>query len=428
MGQLDKMIKKAEEAQERRSQQQSGEATVSPPPVENQEHEDVPATVVITQTQPTQGKPEPEAIPNSPSWWKRVRDRFSSGGRVRRPDVSAEAAEKPVEPTSPTEGSVSPMTSERLQACNDMVGIRQEIAAYETAINTNDRIIKDIQKLYDDDKEYIRDVTDMTKDVDHHRLATTNQLAKANIEVLARNLYALPSVSHMADKDIIKAQEAMRAEKVAQVDEATAEAEKTPQEAKEEAKPTPISTPKPETKPQTASPVSGNGLMPILKDVALAILFFAVVALGASYFTSDGQSYSPDAQSAIDSLQAVIDSQSKELSEKRKGNKDYNLLRWKYDRMAKIKAREEAQAIFDYSDYNRLILEYDRLRKEYANLEVKAIDYAKAYKELKTTMGTSGSGKAKEDRAEPQEPSHGKSVFNSIESHEERSPHSPQSY
>ena len=93
--------------------------------------------------------------------------------------------------------------------------------------------------------------------------------------------------------------------------------------------------------------------------------------------------------------------------------------------MAKIKAREEAQAIFDYSDYNRLILEYDRLRKEYANLEVKAIDYAKAYKELKTTMGTSGSGKAKEDRAEP---SHGKSVFNSIESHEERSPHSPQSY
>ena len=203
MNKLDKMIKDAGAEQERRNQQQqSGEATVSPPPVENQEqeYEDVPATVVTkSQAQPTQAEPQPEASPNSPSWWKRVRDRFSCGGRVRRPDVSAEAAEKPVEPTSPTEGS--PMSSERMQACSDMVGIRQEIAAIETAVNTNDRIIKDIQKLYDDDKEYIREVTDMTKVVDHHRLATTNQLAKANIEILARNLYALPSVSRMADKD-----------------------------------------------------------------------------------------------------------------------------------------------------------------------------------------------------------------------------------
>ena len=266
----------------------------------------------------------------------------------------------------------------------------------------------------------------MNKDIDHRKADTMNELASNNLDLLAQNLYSLPPVMRLAEKDIRKAEEAARAQAIAEVDAEAKAKEKAPQEAKEEAKPTPIPNPKPETKPQTASPVSGNGLMPILKDVALAILFFAVVALGASYLTNDGQAYSPDAQSAIDSLQAVIDNQSKELSEKRKGNKDYNLLRWKYDRMAKIKVREEAKAIFDYSDYNRLILEYDRLRKEYANLEVKAIDYAKAYKELKATMGTSG--RAKEGREEPQEPSRGKSVFNSIESHEERSPHSPQSY
>ncbi|MBR1557187.1 MAG: hypothetical protein IJ647_05450 [Prevotella sp.] len=435
MGQLDKMIKKAEEAQERRSQQQSGEATVSPPPVVNQEqeHVDVPATVVTqSQTQPTQAEPVPEASTNSPSWWKRVRDRFSSGGRVRRDDKSSKAAEKPVEPTSPTEGSVSPMFPERMQACSDMVGIRQEIAAYETAINANDRIIMDIQKLYDDDKEYIREVTDMTKAVDHHRLATTNQLAKANIEVLARNLYALPSVSRMADKDIIKAQEAVRAEKAAQVDEVTAEVEKTQQEEKKEVKQTPPPSPKQEAKPQTASP-SPSSIKPILKDVALAVLFFLVIALGGAYFTGHSAkkvSYAgnPDALSTIDSLKAVIASQKKELADIKGADVNYLLLRLKYDKMAKLKAHEQADAIFrNFDDFNDLLRQNKQLLKEKVRLQLEVEDWAKAYDQMKVIVDANAP-KGKAGAQEPEQPKRGKSAFNSIETEKNNSPYSPQSF
>lgn len=436
MNKLDKMIKDAGAEQERRNQQQqSGEATVSPPPVKNQEqeHEDVPATAVTqSQTQPTQAEPQPEASPNSPSWWKRVRDRFSSGGRVRRHAGSAEAAEKPVEPTSPTEGSVSPMFPERMQACSDMVGIRQEIAAYETAVNTNDRIIKEIQKLYDDDKEYISEVTDMTKAVDHRRLATTNQLAKANIEVLARNLYVLPSVSRMADKDIIKAQEAVRAEKAAQVDEVTAEAEKTQQEEKKEVKQTPPPSPKQEAKPQTASP-SPSGIKPILKDVALAVLFFLVIALGGAYFTGHSAAEvatagNPDSQSTIDSLKAVIASQKKELADIKGADVKYELLRFKYKKMAELKVYEQADAIFrNYDDYQNLLRDNKKLLKEKVRLQLEVEDWAKAYDQMKAIVDAN-SPKGKAGAQEPEQPTRGKSAFNSIEAAKDHSPYSPQSY
>lgn len=434
MGQLDKMIKKAEEAQERRSQQQSGEATVSPPPVENQEHEDVPATVVITQTQPTQGEPEPEAIPNSPSWWKRVRDRFSSGGRVRRSDVSAEAAEKVTEPTT-TDAGVSQMPTDRIQAVNDMAGILQEVASYETAVNTNARIIKDVRKIYDDDADYIREVKDMTIYTDHQRLVTTNQMAQANIDLLARNLYMLPSVTRLAEKYIIKAQEAVRAEIAVQVDEVTAKAEKAPQEAREEAKQTPTPTPKQKEKPQTVSPSSDKGIMPILKDVALAVLFFATVALGGAYFTgnnghADSHTGSIDTLATIDSLKAVIARQNKELSASKDTDTNYYLLRLRYNRMAELKAREEADAIFqNYADYKDLLWQNKKLLKEKVRLELEVEDWAKAYDQLKAVAGANtAKNKIKEGREEPEEPRRGKSAFNSIEAEKDHSPYSPQSY
>ena len=430
MGQLDKMIKKAEEAQERRNQQQSGEATVSPPPVENQEHADVPAkpetSVTETQTQPPQQ-------PDRPSWWKRLRDRMSTGGRVRPSATSSEAAEKVTEPTT-TDAEVSQMPTERIQAVNGMAGILQEVASYETAVNTNARIIKDIRKIYDDDADYIREVKDMTIYTDYQRLVTTNQMAQANIDLLARNLYMLPSVTRLAEKDIIKAQEAVRAEIAAQVDEVTAKAEKAPLEAKEEAKQTPKPTPKQEATPQTASP-SPSGIKPILKDVALAVLFFATVALGGAYLTgnnghADSHTGSIDTLAILDSLKAVIARQNKELSAMKGEDKNYILLSLRYKRLAELKAREEADAIFqNYADYKDLLWENKKLLKEKVRLELEVEDWAKAYDQLKAVAGANtAKDKMKEGRAEPEEPRRGKSAFNSIEAEKDNSPYSPQSY
>lgn len=411
MGKLDKLIKEAGAEQERRNQQQSGEA-VSPPFIENQEHKDTATSATETQTQQYLYAPVS-------SWWKRVRDRMAGSGRVR---PSAEAAEKMTEPTCLPDADamirVAPLSPERLKACCDLSCIRRDIAAYETAIAANERIIKETKKLYDDDSEYVREVTDITKDVDHRRLATTNQLAQANISLLAHNLYALAPVTRLANEDIVKAEEAVRAEIVARVDQVTADTEETQQEAKEEVK-------------QTATPSPGNGNTSILKDVAMAVLFFLTVAFGAAYFTKDSghevsHAGSPDAQSTIDSLKAVIASKNKELATAKGASADYYLLRLKYDKMAGIKSREQADVIFGYKD---LLQHNKQLQQEKVKLELEIKDWSKAYNQLKAvTDGYAAKDRGNAEQSQEQ-PRREKAAFNSIEGNKNaNSPYSPQSY